>query len=87
MLLTEAQIVFFSLAVCMTRRVFVCMCECVYALVCLCVWGGVYLGKWALLGQSALVHVLEEFLQGIPYCGVTPLLGWQVLQFGTAGKK
>lgn len=49
--------------------------------------GGCNLGKWALLSQGALVHVLEEFLQGIPYCGVTPLLGWQVLQFGTAEQK
>ena len=57
-----------------------CVCVCV----CVCV---LYLGQWALLGQSALVHVLEQLLQSVSHCGVTPLLGRQVLQFGAAGRR
>lgn len=56
-----------------------CNCMCVY----MCV---LYLGQRALLGQGALVHVLEELLQSISHCGVTPLLSWQVFQFGAARK-
>lgn len=58
------------------------LCVCVFVFVCV-----MYLGQWALLGQGALVHVLEELLQSVSHCGVTPLLCWQVLQFGTAGQR
>lgn len=46
-----------------------------------------YLGQGTLLSQGALIHVLEELLQSVSHCGVTPLLGWQVLQFGTARQR
>jgi hypothetical protein len=43
-----------------------------------------YLGEGTLLGQGALVHVLEQLLQSVPHCGMAPLLGWQILQLGAA---
>lgn len=46
-----------------------------------------YLRQWALLGQGALVHVLEELFQSVSHCGVSPLLGWQILQLGTATER
>lgn len=58
-----------------------CMCAC-WRSSCL-----LYLRQWALLGQGALVHFLQELLQSVPHCGVTPLLRRQVLQFRAAGYK
>lgn len=39
-----------------------------------------YLRKGTLLGQRALVHVLQKLLEGVPHGGVSPLLGRQILQ-------
>lgn len=41
---------------------------------------GTYLGEGTLLGQCALVGLSEQLFEGVPHCGVGPLLSWKLLE-------